>query len=66
MNLKDPRKTENGMRITIILDNENIRSLRDLQSKIILDNAKNVSFSRVINRIIKIGLKNFKKKEVKF
>ena len=66
MNDKDPRKTENGLRITIVLDDENIRPLRELQSKIITHSEKNVSFSRIINRMIKVGLKNYKKKEVAF
>ena len=66
MNVNDPRKTENGVRITIVLDDENIKPLRELQSKIITGSAKSVSFSRVINRMIKVGLKNYKKKEVQF
>ena len=66
MKVKDPRKTENGLRITIVLEDKHIKPLRDLQSKIILDSSKSVSFSRIINKMIQIGLKNYKKKEVQF
>ena len=66
MYIKDPRKTENGIRITIVLDDDNIKPLRELQSKIISESEKSISFSRVINRMIKVGLKNYKKKEVQF
>ena len=66
MNVKDPRKTENGIRITIVLDDENIKPLRELQSKIISNSTKSVSLSRIINKMIKVGLKNYKKKEVQF
>ena len=66
MNVNDPRKTENGIRITIVLDDENIKPLRELQSKVITGSSKSVSFSRIINKMIKVGLKNYKKKEVQF
>jgi len=41
--------------ITIMLDDENLKKLRTLQSKMIKESEKSVSFSRVINEIIKKG-----------
>jgi len=43
-------------RITIMLDDENLKKLRTLQSKMIKESEKSVSFSRVINEIIKKGM----------
>ncbi len=45
-----------GSRITIILDDENLKELRNLQAKMIKKSRKSVSFSRVINEIIKKGM----------
>jgi len=47
-----------GSRITIILDDENLKELRNLQAKMIKESRKSVSFSRVINKVVKKGLKN--------
>jgi len=44
-------------RITIMLDNDLAKKLRDRQSKLIKESTKSVSFSRVINDIVRKGLK---------
>ncbi len=44
-------------RVTIMLDKNLERTLRNLQSKLIKDTQKNVSFSKVINESLK---KHFK------
>ena len=43
-------------RITIMIDEENVKKLRNLQAKLIKESEKSVSFSRVLNEIIKKGL----------
>ena len=43
-------------RITIIMDDDNNKKLRALQAKMIKESDESVSFSRVINEIIKKGL----------
>jgi len=43
-------------RITIMIDDENVKKLRNLQAKLIKESEKSVSFSRVLNEIIKKGL----------
>ncbi len=40
-------------RITIILDNDNIKKLRAIQAKKIKESTKSVSFSRVINDVLR-------------
>ncbi|MCH7967265.1 MAG: hypothetical protein IIB02_07635 [Thaumarchaeota archaeon] len=44
-------------RITIILDDDNIKKLRAIQAKKIKESIKSVSFSRVINDILRKSLK---------
>ena len=46
-----------GFRTTIILDEDNLKKLHVIQSKMIKDSAKSVSLSKVINGVIKRGLK---------
>jgi len=43
-------------RITIIIDDDNHKKLRNLQAKMIKESEGSVSFSRVINEIIEKGL----------
>lgn len=43
-------------RITIMIDDENNKKLRNLQAKMIKESDESVSFSRVINEIIEKGL----------
>jgi len=40
-------------RITIILDDDNIKKLRTIQAKKIKESTKSVSFSRVINDVLR-------------
>ena len=47
-----------GSSVTIILNDENLKELRNLQAKMIKESRKSVSFSRVINKVVKKGLKN--------
>ncbi|MBA4718113.1 MAG: hypothetical protein HRO68_03035 [Nitrosopumilus sp.] len=42
-----------GKRITIVLDDDLFKKLRERQSKQIRDSSKSVSFSRVINQTIR-------------
>ena len=44
--------------VTLIIDDENLKKLRTLQSKTISQSMSNVSFSRVVNDVLKTGLKN--------
>ena len=55
------QKKENAIRLSIMLDKANSIKLRDLQAKLIQTTRKNISFSFVINQVVKIGLKQFKK-----
>lgn len=43
-------------RITVMIDDENLKKLRNLQSKMIKESNESVSFSRVINKVLKKGL----------
>jgi hypothetical protein len=43
-------------RITIMLDDDNLKKLRNLQAKMIKDSNKSMSFSKVVNEVIKKGL----------
>ncbi len=42
-----------GDRITIVLDEDNMKKLREKQAKLIKESAKAVSFSRVINETLR-------------
>ena len=44
-------------RITIVLDDDNIKKLRILQAKKIRESDKSVSFSRVINDVLRKKLR---------
>jgi len=46
-----------GFRTTIILDEDLLKKLRVLHSKMVKDSTKSVSLSKVINGVIKRGLK---------
>jgi len=43
-------------RVTIVLDDDNLKKLRNLQAKMIKESNKSVSFSKVINEVIKKNL----------
>ena len=47
-------------RITVMIDDENLKKLRNLQSKMIKESNESVSFSRVINKVLKKGRRKFK------
>jgi len=55
------QQKKNAIRLSIMLDKENTIKLHGLQAKLIQTTRKNISFSFVINQVIKIGLKQFKK-----
>jgi len=44
-------------RITIILDDEILKKLHDIQAKLVRQSQKSVSFSRVLNDVLRNGLK---------
>ncbi len=44
-------------RITIMLDDELVKKLREIQAKLIKESTSSVSFSKVLNDIIRKGLK---------
>ena len=67
MNKKKIGRNQNrqkAIRITIMLDKPNSDRLRSLQAKLLQATQKNISFSHVINQVIKVGLKYFKKEKV--
>jgi hypothetical protein len=43
-------------RITIILDNDLLKKLHEIQAKQIKQSSKSVSFSRVLNEVLRKGL----------
>ncbi len=49
-----------GIRVTVVLDENNIEKLRGIQAKMIKSSTKSVSFSKVLNRVLDDGLKKFK------
>ena len=46
-----------GNRITVVLDDNLIKKLREIQAKQIKESTKSVSFSSVINKILRKHLK---------
>jgi len=46
-----------SQRITIVMDDDVVKSLRQRQAKLIKDSPKSVSFSRVLNETLRNGLK---------
>jgi hypothetical protein len=44
-------------RITIILDDELLKKLHEIQAKLIKQSSKSVSFSRVLNDVLRKALK---------
>ena len=53
-------ETKKSKRITVMIDYNNSKQLRGIQAEFLKKDSKNASFSRVINKILKIGLKNYK------
>ncbi len=60
-NDKLEQKKEKAIRLSIMLDKSNAIKLHSLQAKLIQKTRKNISFSNVINQVVKVGLKQFKK-----
>jgi predicted transcriptional regulator len=46
-----------GKRITIILDDDLVKKLHEIQAKQIKESSKSVSFSSVLNEIVRKSLK---------
>jgi len=46
-----------GKRVTIILDEHLLKKLHEIQAKQIKESAKSVSFSRVLNEVLRKSLK---------
>ncbi len=46
-----------GKRITIMLDDDLLKKLHEIQAKQIKDSTKSVSFSRVLNEVVRKSLK---------
>ena len=46
-----------GERITIVLDSDLVKKLREKQSKLIKESVKSVSFSHVVNATLRKGIK---------
>ena len=44
-------------RVTVILDDDLVKKLREKQAKLIKETVKSVSFSRVLNEVVRKGLK---------
>ncbi len=57
------QKKNNSIRLSVMLDKANTGNLRSIQAKLIQSTRKNISFSFVINQVVKIGIKQFKKWE---
>ena len=47
-----------GERVTIVLDDDVLKKLREFQARRIRESAKSVSFSRIINEVVIKGLKS--------
>ncbi len=50
-------KSSMGQRITIVLDDDLVKKLREKQAKLIKESTKSVSFSRVVNDTLRKGIK---------
>ena len=49
-----------GIRVTVVLSENNVEKLRSIQAKLIKNSTKSVSFSNVLNQVAEEGLKKFK------
>jgi len=45
-----------GKRITIVLDEDLVKKLREKQAKLIKESTNSVSFSRVVNETLRVGI----------
>lgn len=46
-----------GKRITIVLDDDLVKKLREKQARLIKESVKSVSFSKVVNEMLRKGFK---------
>jgi predicted transcriptional regulator len=46
-----------GKRITIVLDDDLVKKLHEIQAKLIRETTKSVSFSSVLNKIVRENIK---------
>jgi len=46
-------------RITVVIDDSNVKKLRKIQGKMIIESPRSISFSRVLNLVLAEGLKKF-------
>jgi hypothetical protein len=46
-----------GKRVTVVLDNDLVKKLREKQAKLIKETTKSVSFSSVVNMTLRKGIK---------
>ena len=49
-----------GIRVTVVLSENNVEKLRAIQAKLIKNSTKSVSFSNVLNQVTEEGLRKFK------
>ena len=49
-----------GVRVTVVIDENNVEKLRNIQAKMIKGSTKSISFSHVLNRVVEDGLKKFR------
>ena len=49
-----------GVRVTVVIDENNLEKLRGIQAKMIKTSTRSVSFSSVLNQVVGEGLKKFK------
>ena len=56
-NIQNHKIVMNTKRITIIIDDDLDRKLRALQAKQIMKSTKNVSFSNIMNQVLRKSLK---------
>ncbi len=49
-----------GIRVTVVLDENNVEKLRGIQAKMIKSSTRSISFSFVLNRVVEEGLKRFR------
>lgn len=48
------------VRITVVMNEENVEKLRAIQAKMIKSSIKSVSFSHVLNKVVEEGLRKFR------
>ena len=49
-----------GIRVTVVLSENNVEKLRSIQAKLIKNSTKSVSFSNVLNQVVEEGIRKFR------